>query len=155
MADIVDKKKRSEMMAGIRSRNTKPEFAVRRALSKQRIGFHCHPADTPGSPDVVLTRKASNLAIFAHGCYWHRHPGCNLAYPVKSNVEFWTRKFEANVVRDRKAYAALAAAGWRVLVVWECATRKLDAEELGKQIRLLLDSPAKFAEIPPLGSGQM
>ncbi len=154
MADIVEKKKRSEMMAGIRSRNTKPEFALRRALSKQRIGFRCHPADMPGSPDVVLTKKASNLAIFAHGCYWHRHPGCKLAYPVKSNIEFWNRKFEVNVARDKKAYAALAAAGWRVLVVWECTTRKLDAEELGRQIRLLLDSPARFDEIPPLGSGQ-
>lgn len=148
MADIVDRKKRSEMMSRIRSRNTKPEFAVRRALRHQRIGFQCHPKHVAGSPDIVLTKKQWNTVIFAHGCFWHRHAGCKMAYSVKSNVEAWNRKFQANEARDRNAYTALAEAGRRVIVVWECATRKLSAEDLGEQILDALRKGADFAEIP-------
>lgn len=120
MADIVDKRTRSRMMSGIRGRHTKPELSVRKALSAAGFRYRLHSKELPGRPDVVLGK--SRCAIFVHGCFWHRHPGCKYSYTPKSNVRFWLKKFHENVQRDKSARAALRKAGWRVLVIWECQT---------------------------------
>lgn len=121
MTDIVSVEKRSRMMSGIRSRNTKPEMIVRSWLHRNGYRFRLHRKDIPGSPDIVLPSR--RVAIFVHGCFWHRHPGCKLSYLPKSNVDRWQRKFDENVQRDAKAMQSAGDAGWHVLTIWECEVR--------------------------------
>lgn len=118
MADRISKARRSWNMSRIRGKNTKPELQLRSALHKAGFRFRLHDRKLPGKPDIVL--RQFKTVILVHGCYWHRHPGCAEATTPKSNVDFWTAKFDATVERDRRNIAALEAAGWRVLVVWEC-----------------------------------
>jgi len=72
----------------------------------------------PGSPDVVFPRE--RLAIFVHGCFWHRHPNCRRTTMPKTNAAYWHQKFAANVERDGRKIAELRRMGWKTLVVWEC-----------------------------------
>lgn len=115
------------MMAGIRGRNTKPEIIVRKALFTSGFRFRLHRRDLPGKPDVVLTSR--RVVVFVHGCFWHAHLGCRYAKTPSTHREFWKAKLAANVERDQRAREALMSAGWRVLVVWECATRTFSARE--------------------------
>lgn len=119
--DIVSREKRSAMMAGIGSRNTKPELAVRRVAHKLGLRFRLHRRDLPGSPDLVFPKR--KIAVFVHGCYWHRHSGCQYAYTPKSNVEFWLNKLQTNVDRDVRIKQELEGGGWNVIVIWECETK--------------------------------
>lgn len=119
--DVVDQKTRSRMMAGIRGKDTKPELIVRRALHSAGFRYRLHRADLPGSPDIVMPGR--KLAIFVHGCFWHRHGGCKAATTPSTRPDFWARKFEANVERDRRSVKLLEDAGWNVHVVWECETK--------------------------------
>ncbi|MDG4554193.1 MAG: DNA mismatch endonuclease Vsr [Candidatus Competibacter sp.] len=121
MSDIVDPATRSRMMSRIRNRDTAPEMAVRRELHGLGIRYRLHNGKLPGRPDIVIGRL--HTVIFVHGCYWHRHPGCRLAYIPKSNVEFWQSKLEGNAIRDAQNQARLVALGWRVIVIWECEIR--------------------------------
>ncbi len=120
MTDIFDSKRRSELMAGIRSRDTAPELAVRRIAHGMGLRFRLHRKDLPGRPDLVFPKH--RLAVFVHGCFWHRHQGCRYASTPKSRVTFWTEKFVANVARDARQQAALRALGWEVLVIRQCET---------------------------------
>lgn len=113
-------------MSRIRGKDTKPELLVRRAVHALGFRFRLHRRDLPGSPDLVFPSR--HKVIFVHGCYWHRHPGCQYAYTPKSNMAFWQLKFDANVTRDRLALSTLESLGWGVLVIWECETH--DAEAL-------------------------
>lgn len=124
-------------MASVRSRNTGPEMVVRRVLHALGFRFRLHRRDLPGSPDIVLPKH--NLAIFVHGCFWHRHPGCAKATEPKSRQEYWQPKFERNVERDRKAIADLVAANWRVLIIWQCETR--DTSHIASTLARELDVP--------------
>lgn len=127
MTDIVDRQRRSEMMAGIRGRDTAPEMAVRRVAHRMGLRFRLQRKDLPGRPDLMLPKH--RLAVFVHGCFWHRHEGCRYASTPKSRVAFWTEKFESNVARDARQEAALRALGWRVLIIWQCETRDEAAVE--------------------------
>ena len=127
MTDIVDSKRRSELMAGIRRHDTAPELAVRRIAHRMGLRFRLHRKDLPGRPDLVFPRH--RLVVFVHGCFWHRHEGCRYASTPKSRIAFWTEKFAANVARDARQEAALRALGWRVLVIWECESRHKAAVE--------------------------
>lgn len=122
MADIVSPRKRSEMMAGIKGKNTKPEMAIRGFLHRTGFRYRLHKTGVPGKPDLVLAKYSA--CIFVHGCYWHRHPGCRLAYTPKSQVEKWNRKFSENVARDKRQRKELLETGWRIAVIWECAIRE-------------------------------
>lgn len=121
MPDVFTKAKRSEVMSRIKSRDTQPERAVRSMLHKLGYRFRLHRADLPGRPDLVLSRYRT--VIFVHGCFWHRHRGCRLAYTPKSRAPFWQNKFASNVVRDRRVRSQLVKLGWRVITVWECELR--------------------------------
>lgn len=105
-------------MAAIRSKNTKPEMAIRSLLHALGYRFRLHRKDLPGKPDIVLPRYKT--VIFINGCFWHQHPGCRQATVPGSNVEFWQRKLQSNVARDIRNHELLQALGWKVLVIWEC-----------------------------------
>ena len=85
------------------------------------LRFRLHRRDLPGTPDIVFPRH--KLALFVHGCFWHRHPACAKAGTPKTKVDFWKSKFARNVARDQEKTLELARLGWRVEVVWECDTR--------------------------------
>jgi DNA mismatch endonuclease (patch repair protein) len=142
MTDIVDKATRSRMMAGIRNRDTTPERVVRQELYRLGIRYRLHNGKLPGRPDIVIGRLRT--VIFVHGCFWHRHPDCRMAYTPKSNVEFWLTKLEGNAARDARNQARLVEQGWRVIVIWECETR--DREVLRELLArwLGLEDPAEI-----------
>lgn len=114
-------------MAKVGPRNTKPEMVVRRLLHRMGKRFRIHRRDLPGTPDIVL--PGATQAIFVHGCFWHRHPGCPKASTPKTRQAFWLEKFDRNVERDRRKEHELRSAGWDVLTVWECETRNAIALE--------------------------
>ena len=126
--DIVSPETRSRMMAGIRGRDTRPEIVVRRYLHAAGLRFRLGGCGLPGRPDVVLASR--RVAVFVHGCFWHRHAGCRFATTPATRADFWERKFAANVARDANSASVLAELGWTALTVWECETRS--AEELDK-----------------------
>lgn len=127
---------RSRLMARVKGKDTKPELLVRRALHRLGYRFRLHRGDLPGRPDIVLPRYRT--AIFVHGCFWHRHPGCSRASTPKTRVEFWQNKFDANVARDRRNVDSLGEAGWQVLTIWECETRRM--EDLAARLKTQLDA---------------
>jgi DNA mismatch endonuclease (patch repair protein) len=110
--------KRSWNMSRIRSKDTGPERVVRSILHHMGYRFSLHREDLPGKPDIVLPKYRT--VVFVHGCFWHRHRGCRLAYTPKSRQVFWLKKFSDNVARDRKVQRDLRRLGWQLLVVWEC-----------------------------------
>ena len=108
-------------MAAVPQRDSKPELIVRRLIHGMGYRYRLHVRDLPGSPDIVLPRLRK--IIFVHGCFWHRHR-CKRATTPATRRAFWAEKFEQNKARDRRNNRALRRAGWRVLIVWECWTRR-------------------------------
>ena len=125
--DRISKAARSANMSRIRSKNTGPELMLRRALHASGLRYRLHAKDLPGSPDIIF--RAAKVAVFVHGCYWHRHPGCKYATTPKSNTDFWQAKFAGNIERDAKVVEALQSKGWLPLTVWECEVRDAHAFE--------------------------
>ena len=113
-------------MAAIRSKNTKPEIYFRKLLFAQGYRYSLNSKKIPGHPDIYLRKY--NTAIFIHGCFWHRHSGCKYAYMPKSRVEFWQKKFEANVKRDYIVRMELQDKGIKCLIVWECTVKRMKIE---------------------------
>jgi DNA mismatch endonuclease, patch repair protein len=120
--DTLTVTQRSERMARIRSKDTKPELAIRRLLFGLGYRYRLHRKDLPGSPDLVFPVRKK--VVFVHGCFWHAHEGCGLANLPKSRTEYWRSKFERNVERDKANRRALRSQGWKVLTVWECEVKK-------------------------------
>lgn len=120
------------MMSRIRGRDTKPELFVRTGLHRQGLRFTLH-AKLPGRPDLVFPRFRT--ALFVHGCFWHRHPGCRYATTPAGNAEFWKRKFSENLDRDVRVQRELEKAGWKVVTVWECEIASMDFEALAARVR--------------------
>lgn len=112
----------SARMADVRREDTAPELLVRSALARSGLRFRVRNRDLPGSPDIA--NRSKHWAVFVHGCYWHRHPGCKRATTPKRNAEFWLAKFEANVRRDARAKAELEQLGFRVFTIWECVAEQ-------------------------------
>lgn len=142
MVDIVSKKKRSEMMSGIKSKDTKPEVLVRKALFARGFRYRIHDKNLIGKPDLVLAKYRA--VIFIHGCFWHGHD-CHLFKVPQTRTAFWLKKIHSNKVRDSKVVEQLIGNNWRVLLVWECATKgkySLSIQELVDRIEewLLFDS---------------
>ena len=122
MADKLDPERRSANMARVRGKDTDPEMRVRCVAHRMGLRFRLHRKDLPGKPDLVFPKH--RLAVFVHGCFWHRHPGCARASMPSTRAEFWRAKFDANVARDARQQAALEALGWTVLVLWECRLKE-------------------------------
>lgn len=114
------------MMAGIHGADTKPERIIRKALFSAGFRYRKNCAALPGKPDIKLTKY--HAVIFVHGCFWHGH-ACRYFRIPGSNSEFWSEKIGHNRERDARDMLALIAAGWRVCIVWECATRKATREK--------------------------
>ena len=112
------------VMVANKSTNTKPELIVRSLLRTAGCpGYRLHwRIDGEGGryicrPDITFPGR--KLAIFVHGCFWHRCPKCDLGLP-KSNVDYWRQKVEKNIERDRKKEGSLRENGWSVHTIWEC-----------------------------------
>lgn len=146
--DRISKEVRSRVMASIRGKDTKPEMALRLALHSLGFRYRVHVGGLPGSPDIVLSRYKA--VIFVNGCFWHLH-GCGYARVPKERVVFWESKFRRNKARDASNVEALLAAGWRVLIVWECAFGKKGSRERDSLLSETADwirSSEKYREIP-------
>jgi len=131
MTDHVDQKTRSWIMARVKSTNTSPEMAVRRALHAAGFRYRVHRDDLPGKPDLVFTKN--KIAVFVHGCFWHGHR-CDRFRMPSSNQEYWTRKIQRNVERDARTAQVLAEMGWERIVIWECQIQQ-GLEELLDRLR--------------------
>lgn len=143
MADTVSPEKRSDMMSGIRGKDTKPEIVVRRLLHRLGYRFRLHCKDLPGRPDIVLPKWRT--VIFVNGCYWHGHKDCHLFRLPKTRTEFWSKKIEGNQARDQRNHIVLEAAGWKVLVIWECAVSKKKSLTT-KQLEIALTAALKSSK---------
>jgi len=138
MVDVVSKVVRSHLMRGIRSTNTSPERIVRSGLHRHGFRFRLNRKIEAIQPDLVLPRW--RVAIFVHGCFWHRHKQCKYAYTPKTKKPFWAAKFQQNIARDVRQSKRLLRKDWRVAVIWECCLRsKIDRlsslEDVARWIR--------------------
>lgn len=136
--DCYDEAKRSDIMSRIRSKDTKPELLVRKLLFHAGFRYRLHVKTLPGHPDVVLPRW--KVVVFVHGCFWHGHAGCPKATVPATRREFWEAKIRGNRERDEREIQALLAAGWRVLVVWQCACKKRNLPTLAKRMKRFVES---------------
>ena len=130
-------------MARVKSKNTSPELVVRRALHAAGVRFRLN-VSMPGSPDIVLPSR--RIAIFVHGCFWHRHPECKRATTPQTNVDYWQRKFSRNVKRDIEVKLAIQQLGWQHLTIWECDTKL--PEVLDSIIEHVKSAPKSDARLP-------
>lgn len=121
-------------MQAVKSKNTGPEMAVRSLLHRLGYRFRLHRKDLPGTPDIVFPSRRA--AIFVHGCFWHGH-GCQIGQLPKSKLDYWVPKIDANRERDARKQAALAAAGWQSVVVWQCELK--DNAALIQRLEAFLD----------------
>lgn len=115
---------RSAIMAAVRSSNTTPERVVRSTLHRLGYRYRLHDARLPGKPDLSFPSR--RIALFVHGCFWHRHPGCKRAAVPSARQDYWLAKFERNVRRDSENRLKLENRGWTVVVLWECQLRSID-----------------------------
>ena len=136
---------RSRNMALIKSKNTGPEIFVRKLLFSNGYRYRLYDKNLPGKPDLVL--KKYNSVIFVHGCFWHSHRGCSKATVPDENHEFWVNKLKANKERDPKINHDLITAGYKVLIIWQCACIKKHSERLLNKITIFLNSDDQYLEI--------
>jgi DNA mismatch endonuclease (patch repair protein) len=122
VADHVDRKKRSLIMAAVHSEDTRPEMAVRKIVRGLGYRYRVHVRTLPGRPDLVF--PARRKIVFVHGCFWHRHRNCRYASSPKTRRKFWEAKFAANVARDRRIVHELKRMGWAAFTVWQCQLKK-------------------------------
>lgn len=115
---------RAEMMARIKGKDTVPELLVRRAAWSAGLRYRLHDRRLPGRPDLVFPGR--RVAVFVHGCFWHCHEGCDSFRIPKTRTDWWTAKLAHNKVRDAEVRAAIEAAGWEVVVIWECEAERPD-----------------------------
>lgn len=137
MADVHNVEQRSRNMAAIKGKNTKPELRIRSLLHSLGYRFRLHRKDLPGKPDIILPKY--NVAIFVHGCFWHRHDCAYGSVVPATRPEFWAAKLRGNAERDKRNQEALRAKGWTVATIWECQTR--DSQKLKSALRDVLPSP--------------
>jgi len=114
-------------MSKIRNKDTKPELIVRKILTEKGIRYRLHKKELPGKPDVVIIRK--RIAIFVNGCFWHQHKGCKKSVSPKTNKTYWRKKLKGNVETQKRNIKELKKAGWKIIIIWECETKKEERVE--------------------------
>jgi DNA mismatch endonuclease (patch repair protein) len=133
MPDQFDPKKRSEIMAKVRSTDTAPEIHVRSILEEMGYSFFLQNDDLPGKPDMLLPDY--DTAVFVHGCFWHGCPVCRHAkIRPKENSEYWNKKLDRTLERDKENKIKLEELGYKVLIIWECETKKRKINRLKEKI---------------------
>jgi DNA mismatch endonuclease, patch repair protein len=148
MVDVVSAAKRSEMMAGIKGKDTRGELAIRRGLHRLGFRYQLHRKDLPGRPDLVFPKYGA--VIFINGCFWHAH-NCHIFKWPSTRTDFWKDKIGKNRIRDTKNMENCMHSGWRVLVIWECALKGKTRRNLNEVIHttanwLLYDSQSAEIE---------
>jgi len=126
MADTFTPAERSRIMAAVKSKDTTPEPIVRRLVLALGYRPRLHDDSLPGTPDLVFPRRRK--VIIVNGCFWHLH-GCPRCRMPASRRGYWLSKLGRNAARDKRVRRALRAAGWQVLVVWECQVRRANLAE--------------------------
>ena len=147
MADIVSPTKRSQMMAGIKAKNTKPELLIRKSLHSRGFRYRLHVRNLPGKPDLVFTKY--DAVLFIHGCFWHGH-SCHLFKWPSSRVDFWKQKLTRNKQVDAMNIEKLLLAGWRVGIIWECSLKgkkRKNLDLIAREIGIWLHSNKQFFQI--------
>jgi len=134
--DTLTREERSERMRQVRSRDTKPEFELRRLVWALGYRYRKNRRDVIGQPDIAFIGR--KRAIFLHGCFWHRHDCASGRRAPKSRNEFWSAKFKKNIERDARVTREMKATGWRALVIWECELR--DRAKVERRIGKFLDA---------------
>jgi len=138
--DIWSKQKRSEVMSKIRSKNTKPERILRSELFKKGFRFRIHQKKLAGKPDIVLPKY--KVAVFVNGCFWHNHQDCKEGRIPSTNSNFWSKKLQRNVIRDKLNIKELRQNGWKVLIIWECEIER----NLDQILKKLIANISKHSE---------
>lgn len=132
--DCFSAETRSKTMRSVHSQNTSTEIYVRKVLFSAGLRYRIHVKTLPGKPDIVLPKYKTVIEV--RGCFWHRHPGCKEATTPSTHIEFWQKKFDGNVARDKKTEAELTALGWNYIAVWECELKRPGfLESLSAKIR--------------------
>lgn len=124
--DVFSKKKRSDIMRAVKSRDTGPERKIRKALFARGFRYRLNDKRLPGSPDLVFPKHRA--VLFVHGCFWHGHACARGRREPKTNAAYWREKIARNVERDASARAALRRMGWRVKISWECDLQDVERE---------------------------
>ncbi len=127
---------RSAVMRAVKSVNTRPEMIVRSTAHRLGFRFRLHDKTLPGRPDLVFLGRRK--VIFVNGCFWHGHDCKRGDRAPKTNAAYWRAKIARNKARDAEVGAALIAAGWNVLIVWECETK--DVAGLGVRLNAFLSA---------------
>lgn len=140
MSDVFSKEKRSNLMSQIRSKNTKPEIVLRKALHKFGYRYRLHVKELPGKPDIVLPKYRTIIQV--RGCFWHGH-NCKDGHLPKSNKTYWENKLTNNKKNDLKNDAELRKNGWLVIIVWECMTSNKNLHCQIKRISRMLENRLK------------
>jgi DNA mismatch endonuclease (patch repair protein) len=124
--DIFSKSKRSEIMAKVSGKDTKPEILVRKYLFSKGFRYRKNVKELQGKPDIVLPKYRT--IIFVHGCFWHGHENCEAAKLPASNIAYWTKKVSSNINRDALHFLSLKKLGWNIIVIWECELKTKNRE---------------------------
>lgn len=136
-------------MSAIRSKDTKPELALRAALRAAGAkGYRIHRKDIPGKPDIAFIRW--RVAVFVDGVFWHGHP--DHWKPEKASSDYWRTKITRTMERDRQANVALDAAGWTVVRVWDTDVRA-DVSECAARVIVALSERGWSATPPDRAAG--
>ena len=130
MPDVFSPDQRSAVMRAVKSANTTPELAVRRAAHALGLRFRLGRNDLPGKPDLAF--PARRIALFVHGCFWHGHDCPRGARMPATNRDYWQAKIGRNMARDKTTKSALKKLGWKHAVIWECETS--DPVKLGRLV---------------------
>lgn len=120
--DSLTPEKRSWNMSRIKGKDTSIEVKVRKYLFSKGFRFRKNDKRYPGKPDIVLPKYKT--VIFINGCFWHMHSGCKQGRLPKSNVEYWRKKLEKNVLNDKLHIQQIERMGWSSIVLWECELKK-------------------------------
>lgn len=124
--DVFDKMKRSEIMAKVKQKNTGPEQVVGKFLFSKGFRYRKNVKSLPGSPDIVLVKYKT--VIFVHGCFWHGHT-CKAGHLPSSNLFYWRKKIEENMIRDEKKIELLKSLNWNIIIVWQCELKNIKIRE--------------------------
>ncbi len=146
--DTVDATTRSRIMRAVPRSDTTTELRLRHELHRLGLRYRLHVRSLPGSPDIVF--KGPRVAVFVHGCYWHRHEGCRLATSPKSNANFWQEKFRDNISRDRRVVGQLEAQGWIVVIAWQCEVQEALDLVAGRVSSVVLERRSRLSGRNPL-----